>query len=79
MWFYYWLQNENSIIDWKTRIQLYLQNLYYWLKNAIKPDSWSILEKSRHDSIVSSKRDALRDTSNIWKTRVTYVTLMDEP
>ena len=47
MWFYYWLQNANSIIDWKTRIQLYLQNFHYWLQNAIKRDSWSILQKSR--------------------------------
>jgi hypothetical protein len=39
MWFYYWLENANSIIDRKTRIQLYLQN-FYWLQNAIKLDGW---------------------------------------
>ncbi len=30
-------------------------------------------------SIVSAKRDTLRDASSICKTRVTYVTLMDDP
>ena len=37
----------DSIIDWKTCIQIYLQNLYYWLQNAIQSDSWIILQKSR--------------------------------
>jgi hypothetical protein len=77
MWFYYWLQNANSIIDWKTRIQLYLQNLYYWLQNTIKRDSQACA-KNRY-SIVSAKRDALRDASSICKTRVTCVTLMGDP
>ncbi len=39
--FYYWLQNANSSIDWKTHIQLYLQNFHNWLQNTIKRDSWS--------------------------------------
>ena len=30
-------------------------------------------------SIVCAKRDTLRDASSICKTRVTYVTLMDDP
>ena len=46
MWFYYWLENANSSVDWKTGIQLYLQNLYYWLQNTIKLDYW-ILCKNR--------------------------------
>jgi len=35
MWFYHWLKNSKSSIDWKTHIQLYLENFYYWLENAI--------------------------------------------
>ena len=71
----------NSFFDWRTRSQLYLQNFYYWLQDAIKLDFWSNLQKSSQISysIVSEKGDALHDPYNICKTRVTYVTLMSDP
>jgi hypothetical protein len=70
MWFYFWLQNTNFIIDWKTRVQLYLENFDYKTRLNVSPE---VFDKITY-SIVSVKRDTLRD-----KTRVTYVTLMVVP
>ena len=74
---------HESIIDWKTRILLLTSKRVFscTCKTSIidyKPRLNSIPEScvKISYSIVSVKRDALRDTSSIFKTRVMYVTLL---